>query len=60
MLTATKGPTTVKAVLSVKITVGGEFAHMGLSRGLDDIGDLLGKTFLLELVSAELDPSKHT
>ncbi|XP_073001808.1 linoleate 13S-lipoxygenase 2-1, chloroplastic [Typha latifolia] len=52
----TKSPVTVKAVLTVKLTVGGVFAHLGLTRGLDDIGDLLGKSLLLELLSDELDP----
>lgn len=47
----------LKALLTVKAT-GGFFANLGLTRPLDDLTDLLGKTFLLELVSAELDPSK--
>jgi lipoxygenase len=33
-------------------------ASMYVSRGLDDIQDLFGKTLLLELVSCELDPSE--
>jgi lipoxygenase len=33
-------------------------ASMYVSRGLDDIQDLFGKTLLLELVSSELDPSE--
>ncbi|KAB1224785.1 Linoleate 13S-lipoxygenase 2-1, chloroplastic [Morella rubra] len=44
------------ALLTVKAT-GGFFANLGLTRPLDDLTDLLGKTFLLELVSAELDPN---
>ncbi|GMH00077.1 hypothetical protein Nepgr_001916 [Nepenthes gracilis] len=48
--------TTVKAVVSVKLTVGGLLSNLGLSHGLDDISDFLGKTLLLELVSADLDP----
>lgn len=48
----------VKAVVTVQPTVGGFFKKLGIDRGLDDIQDLLGKTLLLELVSAELDASK--
>ncbi|KAJ6307298.1 hypothetical protein OIU76_017151 [Salix suchowensis] len=46
----------VKAVVTVKQTIGGLMTSVGIERGLDDIKDLLGKTLLLELVSAELDP----
>uniref|UniRef100_A0A6M2EUG3 Lipoxygenase n=1 Tax=Populus davidiana TaxID=266767 RepID=A0A6M2EUG3_9ROSI len=46
----------VKAVVTVKQTIGGLITSVGIERGLDDIKDLLGKTLLLELVSAELDP----
>ncbi|GAB2218349.1 hypothetical protein Drorol1_Dr00001569 [Drosera rotundifolia] len=46
----------VKATVSVKLTVGGFFSQFSLSKGLDDITDFLGKTILLELVSSELDP----
>ncbi|KAK6272741.1 hypothetical protein POUND7_009824 [Theobroma cacao] len=46
----------VKALVTVKQTVGGFLTNLGLERGLDDIQDLLGKSILLELVSAELDP----
>ena len=49
----------VKAVVTVNPTVGGILTNLGLQRGLDDIQDLLGKSLLLELVSAELDPSKY-
>ncbi|KAK3015471.1 LOW QUALITY PROTEIN: hypothetical protein RJ639_005776 [Escallonia herrerae] len=49
--------TRVKAVVAV--TVGGFLSNLGLTRGLDDITDVLGKSILLELVAAELDPSKH-
>jgi lipoxygenase len=45
--------------VTVKQTIGGLITSVGIERGLDDIKDLLGKTLLLELVSAELDPSKH-
>jgi hypothetical protein len=48
---------TIKAVVTVQMTIGGMFAHLGLKRGMDDITDLLGKSLLLQLVSAELDPS---
>jgi lipoxygenase len=33
---------------------------MYVSRGLDDLQDLFGKTLLLELVSCELDPSEFS
>ncbi|XP_043690877.1 linoleate 13S-lipoxygenase 2-1, chloroplastic-like [Telopea speciosissima] len=52
---ATDKPFTIKATVTVQLTVGGIFSNIGLDRGLDDIADLLGKTFLLELVSSELD-----
>ena len=54
----TQKSTSVKAVVSVHATVSDNLSNLGLSRGLDDITDLLGKTLLLELVAAELDPSK--
>ncbi|KAF7849071.1 hypothetical protein BT93_L1274 [Corymbia citriodora subsp. variegata] len=46
----------VKAVVTVKPTTGGFFSELGISGGFDMITDLIGKTLLLELVSAELDP----
>ncbi|ONH99220.1 hypothetical protein PRUPE_6G018700 [Prunus persica] len=46
----------VKATITVTLTVGGFLSHLGLKRGLDDITDMLGQSLLLELVSAELDP----
>ena len=49
----------MKAIVTVKPTVGGLLSNLGIDRGLDDIQDLLGKTLLLELVQAELDPSKY-
>ncbi|KAL3647621.1 hypothetical protein CASFOL_008589 [Castilleja foliolosa] len=52
---ATEKTTSVKAVVTVLQTVGGALAHLGLRRGLDDITDLLGKTFMVELVAAEFD-----
>ncbi|KAK6164226.1 hypothetical protein DH2020_001090 [Rehmannia glutinosa] len=56
--TAAAGKTTgtVKAVITVLQTVGGALTHLGLSRGLDDIADVLGKTLVVELLAAELDP----
>ncbi|KAK9123061.1 hypothetical protein Sjap_012663 [Stephania japonica] len=47
---------TVKAVVTVQYTFGGMLSNLGLSRGLDDIADLFGKSLLLELVSSDLDP----
>ncbi|XP_071725184.1 linoleate 13S-lipoxygenase 2-1, chloroplastic-like [Rutidosis leptorrhynchoides] len=46
----------VKATVTVKPSTGGFFSELGISGGLDKITDLMGKTLLLELVSAELDP----
>lgn len=46
---------TIKAVVTVTVTAGGFLSTIGLTRHLEDLG---GKTFLLELVSADLDPSK--
>ena len=54
----TQQTTNVKAVLTVKQTVVDFWSEIGIERGLDDFTDLFGKTLLLELVSAELDPSK--
>ncbi|EOY32508.1 Lipoxygenase [Theobroma cacao] len=52
----TKKAVGFKAVVTVKETVSSFLKTIGVERGLDDIKDLLGKTLLLELVSAELDP----
>ncbi|CAN6696643.1 unnamed protein product [Malus baccata var. baccata] len=52
----TKKFISVKATLTVTLTVGGFLSNLGLNRGLDDITDLLGQSLLLELVSAELHP----
>ena len=57
--TSTEQSTSVTAIVSVKVAVGGILSNLGLSQGLDDIADLLGKSILLELVSSELDPSKY-
>ncbi|CAO2044923.1 unnamed protein product [Urochloa humidicola] len=49
---------TVETMLTVRATVEASPAigKMYATRGLDDIGDLFGKTLLLELVSSEVDP----
>ncbi|XP_042405541.1 linoleate 13S-lipoxygenase 2-1, chloroplastic-like [Zingiber officinale] len=60
LLTATKRPATVKAVVTVLMTVGGVFAHVGITRGLDDFGDLFGRSLRLELVGATLDPQTES
>ncbi|PWA54437.1 linoleate 13S-lipoxygenase 2-1 protein [Artemisia annua] len=52
--------TTVKAVITVQMTVGGVLSDLSFTRPLDDITDLLGKSLLLELVAAETDPSEDT
>ncbi|GFP94416.1 linoleate 13s-lipoxygenase 2-1 chloroplastic [Phtheirospermum japonicum] len=49
-------PVGVKAVVTVLETVGGVLGQLGLSRRLDGIADLLGRTLRLELVAAELHP----
>ncbi|KAG2675037.1 hypothetical protein I3760_13G165000 [Carya illinoinensis] len=52
---STEKPTSVKAIVTVKLTVGGFLSDV-LVLNKDDIIDWLGKTLLLELVSAQLDP----
>ncbi|KAI9196182.1 hypothetical protein LWI28_021733 [Acer negundo] len=47
-------PLSVKAVVTVKQTVRGILSSLSIDR--DDIQDWLGKSLLLELVSAQLDP----
>ncbi|KAI3791336.1 hypothetical protein L2E82_05100 [Cichorium intybus] len=47
--------TKVKAIITVQVTMGGLISSIGLTKGLDDITDLLGKSLLLELVAAEVD-----
>ena len=59
MASSTEKSVSVKAIVTVKPTVGGFLTNLGVDRGLDDVKDLLGKTLLLELVQAELDPSKY-
>lgn len=58
-MTVTEKPVTVKAVVTVQATVGGLLSNLGITRPVDDITDLLGKTFRLELVSNQLDSRKH-
>lgn len=50
--------TKVKAVITVQVTLGGLLSSIGLTKGLDDITDLLGKSILLELVAAHVDHRK--
>ncbi|XP_076896587.1 linoleate 13S-lipoxygenase 2-1, chloroplastic-like [Bidens hawaiensis] len=45
----------LKAVITVQATIGGVLSNL-LTKGLDDFTDLLGKSLLLELVAAEVDP----
>ncbi|XVF69709.1 hypothetical protein PTKIN_Ptkin11bG0103900 [Pterospermum kingtungense] len=46
----------VKAVVTVKQTISSFLKNIGIEGGLDQLQDLLGRTLLLQLVSAELDP----
>ncbi|KAK4724445.1 hypothetical protein R3W88_027224 [Solanum pinnatisectum] len=46
--------TSGKAIVVVQRTVGG--TNLSLTRGLDDIGDLFGRSLFLSIVAAELDP----
>lgn len=48
----------VKVVVTVKLTAGGLLSNLSLTAPLDAFTDLIGKSLLLELVSAELDASK--
>ncbi|PKA62901.1 Linoleate 13S-lipoxygenase 2-1, chloroplastic [Apostasia shenzhenica] len=57
-VTKKRTPTKVKAVATVKLAVGGIFSHVGITRGLDDIADVLGRSLYLELLSTELDAGK--
>ncbi|KAM0932368.1 hypothetical protein DsansV1_C46g0242051 [Dioscorea sansibarensis] len=49
-------PVTVKGVLNVLISTGDNLTNIGITRPLDDIQDLLGKSLLVELFSSHLDP----
>ncbi|GMJ15549.1 ARABIODOPSIS THALIANA LIPOXYGENASE 2, lipoxygenase 2 [Hibiscus trionum] len=53
--TRTEKAAGVKATVTVKQTLSSRL-NLGLNRGFDEIQDMLGRTLLLELVSAELDP----
>ncbi|KAJ9158716.1 hypothetical protein P3X46_024276 [Hevea brasiliensis] len=46
----------VKATVTVKVTVGGLISSIGITQPLEVLTDIIGKSLLLELVSAELDP----
>ncbi|KAG8646336.1 hypothetical protein MANES_10G148800v8 [Manihot esculenta] len=46
----------VKANVTVKVTVGGLISSIGITKPLEELTDIIGKSLLLELVSAELDP----
>ncbi|KAK2641327.1 hypothetical protein Ddye_023090 [Dipteronia dyeriana] len=54
---ATEQSVNVKAVVTVKKSIGGVLSNLNVEGGLDDIQDLFGKSILLEIVSAELDPN---
>lgn len=56
---ATNKSTRVLATVIVQVTVGGLLSNLGWNRVLDEMNDLLGKSLLLELVAAEVDPSKY-
>ncbi|XP_062191781.1 probable lipoxygenase 8, chloroplastic [Phragmites australis] len=45
----------IKAVATIKVTVGGFLSSLRPSRAIDDVKDLLGRSLYLELVSSELD-----
>ncbi|MFS7916073.1 putative linoleate 13S-lipoxygenase [Helianthus anomalus] len=47
--------TKVKAIITVQVTMGGLLSSIGITKGLDDLTDLLGKSILLELVAADVD-----
>ncbi|XP_022943468.1 linoleate 13S-lipoxygenase 2-1, chloroplastic-like [Cucurbita moschata] len=51
---STEKPLSVKALVTVQRTLG---SGLYLERGLDDIADLFGKSLVVELVSAEVDPA---
>ncbi|CAA6661597.1 unnamed protein product [Spirodela intermedia] len=50
------GAIKVSCLVTVRPKVGNVLSSMAISRGLDDITDLLGRSIFLELVSADLDP----
>ena len=47
--------TTVKGVITVQPTISSAIAGVGIGGVADGVSDLLGRSFLLELVSNELD-----
>lgn len=49
----------VKAVATVKVTVGGFLDGLRPLRAIDHVKDLIGRSLELELVSAKLDASKY-
>lgn len=51
--------TRVKAVATIKVTVGGVLNSLRPSRAIDDFKDLIGRSLYLELVSSQLDASEH-
>ncbi|XP_062015725.1 linoleate 13S-lipoxygenase 2-1, chloroplastic-like [Rosa rugosa] len=48
--------TSVKATITVTLTVGGFLNNLGLTRGIDDVRDMLGQTLFMDLISAHVDP----
>ncbi|KAG8389060.1 hypothetical protein BUALT_Bualt02G0190000 [Buddleja alternifolia] len=56
LLASAKKSADVKAIITVLPSVGDTLTHLGSSQGLDIADDLLGKSLLVELVAAELDP----
>ncbi|KAJ4836236.1 hypothetical protein Tsubulata_030641 [Turnera subulata] len=54
-LTKTETGFEVRAVITVKVTVGGLFDNIGVTRPLDEINEAVSTAFLLELVSSQLD-----
>lgn len=59
---AVSSSVTVERMLTVTASVEASPAigQMYFQRAVDDVGDLLGKTLLLELVSSELDASEYS
>lgn len=55
-ISAVTNKTVVNATVTVKLTVGGLISSVGVTQPLDQLTDVIGKSLLLELVSAELDP----
>ncbi|KAI7735545.1 hypothetical protein M8C21_004734, partial [Ambrosia artemisiifolia] len=53
--TTTTTTTKVKVIITVQVTMGGLLSSIGITKGLDDLTDLLGKSILLELVASDVD-----